>query len=103
MVPKIKNKFLYRGKIWVDAGDFAVTRIAAEPAKNPSFWIKQTQIEQVYGKVDEFWMPMRNRSMTSVRLGGHADLTIDYQDYQMALAPAAINGTKQSRAEIIPR
>ncbi|MEO5936621.1 MAG: hypothetical protein ABIP81_05360 [Terriglobales bacterium] len=99
--PKIKNKFLYRGKIWVDAGDFAVARIAAEPAKNPSFWIKQTQIEQVYGKVDEFWMPMRNRSVTSVRLGGRADLTIDYQDYKMAVVPAAMNGTKQSRAEII--
>jgi len=26
----------------------AVTRIAAEPAKNPSFWIRSTQIEQIY-------------------------------------------------------
>lgn len=100
--PKIKNKFLYRGKIWVDAGDFAVSRIAAEPAKNPSFWIKQTQIEQVYGKVDEFWMPVRNRSVTSVRLGGRADLTIDYQDYKMTAAPAPIQGTKQSHAVGIP-
>src|SRR5271165_1581412 len=43
VVPKTRNKFLYQGKIWVDAKDFAVTRIEAEPAKNPSFWIKKSE------------------------------------------------------------
>ena len=83
--PKIKSKFLYRGRIWVDATDYAVSRISAEPAKNPSFWIKQTQIEQVYGKVQDFWLPASNRSSTSVRLGGHADLSIEYKDYQLTI------------------
>ncbi len=82
--PRVKSKFLYRGRIWVDATDFAVSRIAAEPAKNPSFWIKQTQIEQVYGKVGNFWMPATNRSLTSVRLGGRADLLIEYGAYQIS-------------------
>jgi hypothetical protein len=31
--PKVESKFLYRGKIWVDGHDFAVTRIEAQPAK----------------------------------------------------------------------
>ena len=34
--PLTKNKLLYRGRIWVDAEDFAVLRIEAAPAKNPS-------------------------------------------------------------------
>ncbi|MDP9269092.1 MAG: hypothetical protein M3P27_12310 [Acidobacteriota bacterium] len=80
--PKTGSKFLYRGKIWVDADDFAVTRIEAQPAKNPSFWIRSTQIEQVYGKVSEFWLPARNHSVSKVRLGGSADFTIEYKDYQ---------------------
>ena len=84
--PRVKSKFLYRGKIWVDATDFAVARISAEPAKNPSFWIRQTEIEQIYGKVNEFWLPTRNHSVTAVRLGGHADLTIEYKDYQLTAA-----------------
>jgi hypothetical protein len=88
--PKVKSKYLYRGQIWVDAADFAVTRISAEPAKNPSFWIKQTQIEQLYSKVKDFWLPASNRSSTSVRLGGHADFSIEYKDYQLApVSPAA--------------
>src|ERR1700692_1892192 len=34
--PKNKSKYVYRGKVWVDGTDFAVTRIDAEPAQNPS-------------------------------------------------------------------
>jgi hypothetical protein len=81
--PRTNNKLLYRGKIWVDAEDFAVVRIEAAPAKNPSFWTKETKIEQVYGKVGNFWLPVSNRSTSVIRLGGHADLTIDYQDYRI--------------------
>src|SRR5579864_4564769 len=81
--PRTENKLLYRGRIWVDAEDFAVVRIEAAPAKNPSFWTKDTKIEQVYGKVGNFWLPVFNRSSSEVRLGGHASFTIEYQDYQI--------------------
>src|SRR6476660_1336839 len=62
--PRTQNKLLYRGRIWVDATDFAVMRIEAEPAKNPSFWTKETQIEQVYSKVGDFWLPRTDPSTT---------------------------------------
>ena len=81
--PRTSNKLLYRGKIWVDAKEFAVVRIDATPAKNPSFWTKETRIEQVYTKVGEFWLPVSNRSSSAIRLGGRANFTIDYQDYRI--------------------
>ena len=84
--PKTKDKFLYRGRIWVDAKDFAVTRLEAEPAKNPSFWTRKSEIEQAYKKVNDFWLPQRNHSLSSIRLGGRADLTIEYNDYQITSA-----------------
>ena len=91
--PRTSNKLLYRGRIWVDAEDFAVVRIDATPAKNPSFWTKETRIEQVYAKVGNFWLPVSNRSTSTIRLGGHANFTIDYQDYQItAVAPAGTSG-----------
>lgn len=31
--------------------DYAVTRLEAEPAKNPSFWTKTSEIERSYKKV----------------------------------------------------
>jgi len=81
--PKTKDKFLYRGRIWVDAEDFAVVRLEAEPAKNPSFWTKSNEIEQVYMKVKDFWLPSRNHSVSTIRLGGRAELTIQYNNYQI--------------------
>jgi hypothetical protein len=81
--PKTKNKFLFQGKIWVDAEQFAVVRIEGEPARNPSFWIKDTKIETLYVNVNDFWLPARNHSVTLVRMGGHADFNIEYKDYRI--------------------
>jgi hypothetical protein len=86
LLPKTKNKFLYRGKIWVDARDFAVVRIEAEPAKNPSFWIKKTDVSHKYVKVDDFWLPAENHSESVIRLGGKATLSIEYRDYKIVEA-----------------
>lgn len=82
--PKVSNKFLYRGTIWVDATDFAVWRIEAEPAKNPSFWTKKNRILQTYIKAGNFWMPSNNRTTTTVRFGGKAVLNIDYDHYELS-------------------
>ncbi len=83
VIPRAQEKFLYRGKIWVDAKDFAVTRIQAEPAKSPSMWIKSSQINHTYEKLDGFWLPAENRTDSSIRLGGHAFLSIEYKDYKI--------------------
>jgi hypothetical protein len=84
--PKTKNKYLYRGKVWVDGTDFAVTRIEAEPAQNPSFWTKKSEIHHDYMKVQDFWLPRRNESISYIRLGGRATLTIEYSDYKVIAA-----------------
>jgi outer membrane lipoprotein-sorting protein len=81
--PKRKDKFLYSGRIWVDGEDFAVVRIEAEPAKSPSFWTRKAEVVQVYMKVSGFWLPAHNHSATAIRLGGHAELTIEYKDYEI--------------------
>jgi len=81
--PRTKNKYLFQGKIWVSAEQFAIVEIQGEPAKNPSFWIKDTKIETLYVNVNDFWLPEHNYSVTAVRLGGHADFSIEYKNYQV--------------------
>jgi hypothetical protein len=83
VIPVTASKFLYRGKIWVDAADFAVARVHAEPARNPSFWILRPQITFTSTKTGDFWLPTSNRSETKVRIGGTAVFTIDYGTYQI--------------------
>jgi outer membrane lipoprotein-sorting protein len=79
--PKTVNKLLYRGKIWVDAADFALSKIEGEPARRPSIWISKLVVHHTYQKIGEFWLPAQNESTTDVRLGGHATLSIHYGDY----------------------
>ena len=81
--PLKESKFLYRGKIWVDATDFAVAKIEAGPARSPSFWISRTLIRYTSTKTGDFWLPRLSRSETKVRIGGTALLVIDYGSYNI--------------------
>jgi hypothetical protein len=94
--PKAKTKYVYRGKVWIDATDFAVTRIDAEPAQNPSFWTKKNEIHHEYVKVQNFWLPRRNESVSDIRLGGRATLTIEYNNYHVTDSRQLPNATKAS-------
>ena len=94
--PKTKSKYLYRGKVWVDGTDFAVTRIDAEPAQNPSFWTKKSEIHHEYMKVQDFWLPRRNESISYIRLGGRATLTIEYNNYRVIDSRESRSSTKAS-------
>jgi len=95
--PKVESRFLYRGKIWVDANDFAVTRIEAQPARNPSFWTTKSVIHHTYQKVDNyFYMPKENKTVTNVRLGGVATLTIEYLSYQMTAASKPVASARRA-------
>lgn len=81
VTPHTSNKYLYRGRVWVDAADFAVVKIESEPAKQPSFWISKTAIHHQYEKIGEFWLPAENVSTSDLRIGGHATLSIHYREY----------------------
>src|SRR5208337_3810450 len=94
--PKVKSKYVYHGKVWVDGTDFAVTRIDAEPAQNPSFWTKKSEIHHEYMKVENFWLPRRNQSVSYIRLGGRATLTIEYNSYRVTDLRIPANETKAS-------
>jgi hypothetical protein len=96
--PKAKSKYVYRGKVWVDATDFAVTRIDAEPVQNPSFWTKRSEFHHEYMKVHGFWLPRCNESVSYIRLGGHATLTIEYTNYHIVESRPADNSPTTSPA-----
>lgn len=81
--PRNKNQFLFAGRIWVDARDFAVTKVEGQPAVNPSWWTLRTDFTRAYQRVGEFWLPESNSSITKVRMFGTATLTINYREYQI--------------------
>lgn len=85
--PKVPSKFTYRGRIWVSVDDDAVVRIEGSPAKNPSFWLSQSTLDSRFRQVGALWLPASNTSVSHIRLGGEARLTIDYGDYTIEPKP----------------
>ena len=79
--PRTPNKYLLQGKIWVDAGEYAIIRIEGKPAKNPSFWIKSAHFVHNYDKLGSFWFPISDRSVTDARIFGSTEVTIEYFNY----------------------
>jgi outer membrane lipoprotein-sorting protein len=86
MTPRGSGKYLLKGRVWVDAADFAVVRVEGEPVDTDSFWIKRTHVVQKYQQVDGFWLPAVNESDSQVRLFGSAHLTIENRDYRITRA-----------------
>jgi hypothetical protein len=79
--PKRKDKYLFVGKIWIDADDFAVVKIAGHPAKKPSFWINRAEFVRQYQRIAGFWMPFRDETSVEVKMYGKKVFTIDHQQY----------------------
>lgn len=87
-IPKRSDKYLFEGKVWIDAEDYAVVRIEGRPAKKLSFWIQRADFVRQYQKIEDFWLAQRDMTFVDVRLYGKKVLTIDHHDYKVN-SPAA--------------
>src|SRR5215468_1799895 len=90
--PKRDEKYLFQGRIWVDAEDYALARAEGEPAKKPSFWTKNIHFVQIYQKCGSLWFPLSTQSVTDAHLFGTTDVSIEY----FAYAPKMSNPSDNS-------
>lgn len=98
VAPRTNNKYLIDGKIWVDANDYSIVRIEAQPARNPSFWVRSVHIVRTYQKVGPFWFASSTDTTSHVRILGPAELTIQNFDYTLD----ASKGRTVTVSETIP-
>jgi hypothetical protein len=98
LVPRRKSKALLRGTIWVDAGTYLPHLVEGEPAKSPSWWVKDVRIVLLYGYVGEMWMQTSSQATANVRILGQSTMVSRDVKYQIgvltlpsSLAPAIIS------------
>lgn len=89
--PRRNEKYLFEGRIWVDAEDYALARAEGKPAKKPSFWTKDIHFVQIYQKHGPLWFPLSTQSETEAHLFGTTDVKIEYRDYEPRTSNAADN------------
>ena len=61
--PKRRDKYLFEGKVWIDAEDYAVVRIEGHPAKKLSFWIERADFVRQYQKIGNSGCPRGTRPL----------------------------------------
>lgn len=79
--PRRRDKYLFEGKIWIDAEDYAIVRVEGHPATRLSFWIERADFVRQYQKIGEFWLPQKDQTVVQVRLYGKKTVAIEYRDY----------------------
>ena len=87
--PKRRDKTLLRGNIWIDAQTFRIRRMEAEPAKSPSWWLRDVRVAFSYGAVDGMWLQTASEFSTNVRIFGRHTMTshdVKYEPGERALA-----------------
>jgi hypothetical protein len=100
VLPKREDKYLFEGRIWVDAEDFALIRVEGKPAKNPSFWTHSVYFVQQYQKSGTFWFPLLTKSFTEARIFGKTEVSISYFDYQPNSPAQSSVSAKSAMAQI---
>ena len=78
LLPKHNDKNLIKGLAWVDAETYHPLKIEGEPAKSPSFWVKNLKLSLMFGPVGEMWLQTSTRAVANVRfLGQHTMVARD--------------------------
>jgi hypothetical protein len=75
LLPKRKNRALLRGSVWVDVDSYLLHRLEGEPAKSPSWWLRNVRIAFTYSDVAGMWLQTASEYTTNVRIFGHYTMT----------------------------
>jgi hypothetical protein len=86
--PRTESKYLTKGRVWIDAADYAVIQVEGSPSRKPSFWTNNVSFVQTFEKNGDYWLAASNRSVTDAKLFGKADLVIKHFDYKLSKAAA---------------
>jgi outer membrane lipoprotein-sorting protein len=100
--PKRSEKYLFEGRIWVDAEDYALARAEGKPAKKPSFWTKSIHFVQIYQRCGPVWFPLSTQSVTEAHIFGTTDVSIEYFDYTPRIQSRAGNSVASAEVRLKP-
>lgn len=89
LLPKRKDKHLLRGNIWVDANTYLLRRTEAEPAKSPSWWVREVHLVLLYRDVGGMWLQTASEATANVRIVGQHTLVSRDVKYKIGELVAA--------------
>lgn len=89
IAPKHDRKDLLNATIWVDKTSYRIVRMEGEPAKSPSFWVKDVHLVLDFGEVAGMWMQTEIHALAHLRFGGEYKIVSQDLDYDVARSVAS--------------
>lgn len=84
LTPRRKDKTLLRGHIWVDSSTYLLHRTEGVPAKEPSWWLRESGIVFTYGDVGGMWLQTGSESKANVRFVGPFTMVSKDVEYKLS-------------------
>jgi hypothetical protein len=76
--PRRKERVLVSGRMFLQPDDGSLVRLRGQLAKNPSFWIKDVEIQRSYERIKGVVVPVLLTASAQVRVFGPATLRMAY-------------------------
>jgi len=89
LLPRRKDKHLLRGNIWVDASTYLLRRTEGEPAKTPSWWVRDIHIALLYGDAGGMWLQTSSEATANIRIFGRHTIISRDLEYKISNSIAA--------------
>ena len=90
LTPKHSDKNLIKGLAWVDAETFHPLKIEGEPAKSPSWWVKNLKLSLTFGRVGDMWLQTGTQAVANVRLLGQHTMIARDVNYELPVQVAQV-------------
>jgi hypothetical protein len=89
LVPKLKNKYVVNGTVWVDKKSFGIVRLVGTLAASISMWAGTPRITEYYAPVNGIWVPVHTVAKSKSMFLGESNLDIRHMDYEVSRSNAA--------------
>jgi len=89
LLPKRRSRDLLRGIIWLDTGTYLPHRVEGEPAKSPSWWLKDVHIVLRYGYLGTMWLQTSSEASADVRILGQTTIASQSVKYRIETSAPA--------------
>jgi hypothetical protein len=83
--PRRTSQYLFNGKLWVDAQDFAIVQLKGTASKSAFFLASAADVVRQYDKINGLPMATHAQATSGSSLLGQTVIKIDYTNYQLDL------------------
>ena len=85
ITPRRSSEYLFRGKLWVDAQDFAIVQLKGTASKSATFLARAAEVSRQYAEIDGLPMATHAEAVSGSALLGQTVVKVDYSNYKIDL------------------